>query len=56
MGPNEAAKEFISKDLLDTPAVNPDKAVVDKLQELLDLPIDVDEEYSTRWTELKSGI
>ena len=55
MGPNEAAKQYISKDLLDTPWINPDKAVVDKLQELLDLGLDTDK-YATRWTELKSGI
>ena len=55
MGPNEAAKQYISKDLLDTPWINPDKAVVDKLQELLDLGLDTDK-YATRWTELKAGI
>ena len=55
MGPNEAAKQYISKDLLDTPWINPEKAVVDKLQELLDLGLDTDK-YATRWTELKSGI
>ncbi len=55
MGPNEAARQFISKDLLDTPWINPDKAIVDKLQELLDLGLDTDK-YATRWTELKAGI
>ena len=55
MGPNEAAKAYISKELLDTPWINPDKAVVDKLQELLDLGLDT-EKYASRWTELKSGI
>lgn len=55
MGPNEAAKEFITKDLLDTPWINPDKATVDKLQELLDLGLDTDK-YASRWTELKAGI
>ena len=55
MGPNEAAKEFITKDLLDTPWINPDKATVDKLQELLDLGLDLDK-YASRWTELKAGI
>ena len=55
MGPNAAAREFISKDLLDTPWINPDKAIVDKLQELLDLGLDTDK-YATRWTELKAGI
>jgi spermidine/putrescine transport system substrate-binding protein len=55
MGPNEAAKQYINKDLLDTPWINPDKAVIDKLQELLDLGLDTDK-YATRWTELKAGI
>ena len=55
MGPNAAARAFISKDLLDTPWINPDKAIVDKLQELLDLGLDTDK-YATRWTELKAGI
>jgi spermidine/putrescine transport system substrate-binding protein len=55
MGPNEAAKQYISKDLLDTPWINPDKAVIDKLQELLDVGLDLDK-YATRWTELKAGI
>ncbi len=55
MGPNEAAKAFITKDLLDTPWINPDKATVDKLQELLDLGLDLDK-YASRWTELKAGI
>ncbi len=55
MGPNEAAKQYISKDLLDTPWINPSKAIVDKLQELLDLGLDTDK-YATRWTELKAGI
>ena len=55
MGPNAAARPFISKDLLDTPWINPDKAIVDKLQELLDLGLDTDK-YATRWTELKAGI
>lgn len=55
MGPNQAAKQYISKDLLDTPWINPEKAVIDKLQELLDLGLDLDK-YATRWTELKAGI
>ena len=38
MGPNEAAKEFIDAAILADPAVNPDKAILDKLEELLDLP------------------
>jgi spermidine/putrescine transport system substrate-binding protein len=55
MGPNEAAKQYIDKALLDTPWINPDKAIVDKLQELLDLGLDTDK-YATRWAELKAGI
>jgi spermidine/putrescine transport system substrate-binding protein len=55
MGPNQAARQYISKDLLEVPWINPDKAVVDKLQELLDLGLDTDK-YATRWTELKAGI
>jgi spermidine/putrescine transport system substrate-binding protein len=55
MGPNAAAKPFINKDLLNTPWINPDKAIVDKLQELLDLGLDT-EKYASRWTELKAGI
>jgi spermidine/putrescine transport system substrate-binding protein len=54
MGPNAAAKEFINKDLLADPAVNPDKAVLDKLQELLDPGADL-EKYAKRWTELRAG-
>ena len=55
MGPNEAAKEFIDPAILADPAVNPDKAILDKLEELLDLPNAVDEEYLTRWQALKAG-
>jgi spermidine/putrescine transport system substrate-binding protein len=55
MGPNEAAKEFIDAAILADPAVNPDKAILDKLEELLDLPNAVDEEYLSRWQALKAG-
>jgi spermidine/putrescine transport system substrate-binding protein len=54
MGPNEAAKEFIDPAILADPAVNPDKAVIDTLQELQDLGPDL-EKYSTRWNELRAG-
>jgi len=54
MGPNAAAKEFINPDLLADPAVNPDKAVLDKLQELLDPGADL-EKFAKRWTELRAG-
>ena len=56
MGPNEAAKPFINKDILADPAVNPEKAILDKLEELLDLPNAVDEEYLDRWQSLKTGL
>ena len=55
MGPNEAAKEFISKEILADPSVNPDKAILEKLEELLDMPNEVDEEYLSRWQALKAG-
>ena len=51
-GPNAAAKQFIDAAILADPAVNPDKAILDKLEELLDLPNAVDEEYLTRWQAL----
>ncbi|OGO52968.1 MAG: hypothetical protein A2Z32_07930 [Chloroflexi bacterium RBG_16_69_14] len=55
MGPNEAAKQYIDPEILADPAVNPDKAILDKLEELLDLPNAVDEEYLSRWQALKAG-
>ena len=55
MGPNAAAKEFISPDILNDPAVNPDQAIVDKLQELLDLDQSVRDEYLSRWQTLRGG-
>ena len=55
MGPNAAAKEFISPDILADPSVNPDQALVDKLQELLDLGQDVRDEYLKRWQTLRGG-
>ncbi len=53
MGPNAAAKEFIDPAILDDPAVNPDQAIVDKLQELLDLDAAVRDEYLSRWQTLR---
>jgi spermidine/putrescine transport system substrate-binding protein len=53
MGPNAAAKEFIDPAILDDPAVNPDQAIVAKLQELLDLGQGVRDEYLKRWQELR---
>jgi spermidine/putrescine transport system substrate-binding protein len=54
MGPNQAAKEFIDPAILEDPALNPDKAVVAKLQELLDLGPDL-QKYDARWTKLRAG-
>jgi len=54
MGPNQAAREFIDPAILDDPTVNPDKAAVDKLQELLDLGPDL-QKYQERWTRLRAG-
>jgi spermidine/putrescine transport system substrate-binding protein len=54
MGPNAAAKAYISPDILADPTVNPDAAVIDKLAELLDLGADL-EKYSSRWETLKAG-
>jgi len=54
MGPNQAAKEFIDPAILADPAVNPDKAVIDSLQEIDDLGPDL-EKYTTRWNELRAG-
>jgi spermidine/putrescine transport system substrate-binding protein len=54
MGPNAAAKEFILPELLEDPGVNPDQAIIDKLQELLDPGADL-EKYTQRWTELRAG-
>jgi len=55
MGPNEAAKQYISKDILDDPTVNPEKAILDKLEELLDMPNDVDKQYLDRWQAYRAS-
>jgi putrescine transport system substrate-binding protein len=55
MGPNEAAKEFIDKAILDDPTVNPTKAILDKLEELLDMPNAVDEEFLSRWQAYRAS-
>lgn len=55
MGPNAAAREFIDPAILADPAVNPDQAIVEKLQELLDLGQDVRAEYLSRWQTLRGG-
>jgi spermidine/putrescine transport system substrate-binding protein len=53
MGPNAAAQQFISSDILEDPAVNPAKATLDKLTELLDLGADL-KKITDRWLSLKS--
>jgi spermidine/putrescine transport system substrate-binding protein len=53
MGPNAAAKEFISPDILGDPTINPDQKIVDKLQELLLLDSATRDEYLKRWQELR---
>ena len=53
MGPNAAAKEFISPDILADPTVNPDVALLEKLTELLQLGVDEDK-YTERWNALKA--
>ena len=53
MGPNAAAMQYISKDILSDPTVNPDIALLDKLVELLDLGADLDK-YTQRWNALKA--
>ena len=55
MGPNAAAMEFISPDILADPAVNPAEAILANLEELLDLPNAVDDEYLSRWETLRAS-
>ena len=52
MGPNAAAKEFIDPAILADPSVNPDQALVAKLQELIDLGPELRDEYQQRWHQL----
>jgi len=54
MGPNEAAKAYIDPAIVEDPTVNPDKSLVEKLQEILDLGPD-EAKYTDRWNKLKSG-
>lgn len=54
MGPNAAAREFIDPAILEDPSLNPDQAIIGKLQELLDLGADL-EKYASRWSELRAG-
>jgi len=53
MGPNAAAKEFISPDILADPTINPEQEIVDKLEELLALDQSVRDEYLSRWQQLR---
>jgi spermidine/putrescine transport system substrate-binding protein len=53
MGPNAAAMQYINKDILSDPTVNPDIAILDKLVELLQLGTD-EEKYTQRWNALKA--
>ena len=53
MGPNAAAQQFIDPTILDDPAVNPAKAILDRLVELLDLGTDLDK-YTQRWNQLRA--
>ncbi len=55
MGPNAAARQFIDPAILEDPAVNPDQAILSKLEELLDLGAAVRDEYLKRWQQLRGG-
>jgi len=55
MGPNAAAREFIDPAILEDPALNPDQAIVSKLEEILDLGQAVRDEYLSRWQTLRGG-
>lgn len=55
MGPNAAAKEFIDPAILEDPALNPDQAIVSKLEEILDLGQTLRDEYLSRWQTLRGG-
>ena len=55
MGPNAAAREFIDPAILADPALNPDQAIVSKLEEILDLGQAVRDEYLARWQTLRGG-
>jgi spermidine/putrescine-binding protein len=55
MGPNAAAMEHIDPAILADPAVNPAEAILENLEELLDLPNAVDDEYLSRWETLRAS-
>jgi spermidine/putrescine-binding protein len=54
MGPNAAAQQYIDPDILNDPAVNPDKAVLAKLVELAFLQSADLDKYTQRWNQLKA--
>ena len=54
MGPNEAAKAYIDPAILEDPTLNPERAAIEKLQEILDLGPDL-QKYQERWTKLRAG-
>ncbi|MFL5779030.1 MAG: PotD/PotF family extracellular solute-binding protein [Chloroflexota bacterium] len=54
MGPNAAAQQYINKDLLGNPMLNPDKGLYDALVELVTLEGPDLEKYTRRWTQLKA--
>jgi spermidine/putrescine transport system substrate-binding protein len=54
MGPNAAAQAFIDPAILGDPAINPSKAVIDQLTELIQLEGANLDKYTTRWTTLTS--
>ncbi|MEO8228430.1 MAG: spermidine/putrescine ABC transporter substrate-binding protein [Chloroflexota bacterium] len=53
MGPNAGALPLIDPAISGDPRINPDKAVLDKLVELLELGTDLDK-YTQRWNALKA--
>ena len=54
MGPNAAAQQFIDPSLLNDPTINPSKATIDKLTELIQLEGASLDKYTQRWTTLTS--
>jgi spermidine/putrescine-binding protein len=54
MGPNLAAQQDISKDILENPNLNPDKATFDKLTELVTHPPADLDKYTRRWNALRA--
>jgi spermidine/putrescine transport system substrate-binding protein len=54
MGPNEAARTYIDPAILSDPSLNPGKAAIAKLQEMMDLGPDL-AKYHDRWSKLRAG-